>query len=172
MTITLYSSIFNKLNIVMLEELFEEKEKIFKTLANKKRLEILHLLSDREMSVTDMVSMLGVRQANLSQNLTSLRENKLLSTRREGNNIYYRIADGRILKAYLLIREFLRDSKPEISKLDNQLTEIFPFVVDPVCKMRLSYADAYSHLEHEGSKYYFCASGCKNKFKRGPKKFI
>lgn len=156
----------------MLEELFEEKEKIFKTLANKKRLEILHLLSDKEMSVTDMVSMLGVRQANLSQNLSSLRENKLLSTRREGNTIYYRIADSRILKAYLLIREFLRSSKPEISKLDNQLTEIFPFVADPVCKMRLSYSEAHSYLEHGGSKFYFCAKGCKNKFKKNPRRYL
>lgn len=156
----------------MLEELFKEKEKIFKTLANKKRLEILHLLSDREMSVTDMVNMLGVRQANLSQNLSSLRENKLLSTRREGNTIYYKVSDERILKAYLLIREFLKDTKPEILALSKNTSEMFPFVTDPVCKMRLSYSEAHSYLEHGGSKFYFCAKGCKSKFKRNPREYL
>ena len=62
---------------------------LMKVLANPDRLLILCQLSQQEMCVGDLEEHLGIVQPTLSQQLTVLREEKLVSTRREGKNIYY-----------------------------------------------------------------------------------
>jgi len=65
--------------------------KLMKVLANPDRLMILCQLSRGEMRVGDIETLLGIVQPTLSQQLTVLREDGLVSTRREGKNIYYRV---------------------------------------------------------------------------------
>jgi len=65
--------------------------KLLKALANRDRLMILCQLSRGEMRVRDIETQLGIVQPTLSQQLTVLREDGLVSTRREGKNIYYRV---------------------------------------------------------------------------------
>lgn len=160
----------------MYSDLFKAQENITKTLANKKRLEIIHLLRHKELSVNDMVKMLGLRQANLSQHLSVLREEKIVETRREGNKIFYKLSDPRIADAYNLIRGFIKDkfslNEYVIEALSKKDKDLFPIVVDPVCGMRFSYSDAFSLLSLNGTAYHFCANGCKEKFIKNPKKYI
>ena len=61
------------------------------------------------MSVTELVNRTGISQANLSQHLAILRSKGVVSTRREGNNIYYSISNPKIIKAYDLISEVLEE---------------------------------------------------------------
>jgi len=42
---------------------------------------------------------------------------------------------------------------------------------DPVCKMPVSQLTAATTYEHEGKMYYFCSEGCRDEFKRTPKKY-
>ena len=98
----------------------EADAKIFKlhaalcqTLANPVRLRILALLRDGEKSVNELARDLGVPQANISQHLSVLRERNVLSTRREGVSIYYKIAYPKIMKAGDLIREVLFEQMAE-----------------------------------------------------------
>lgn len=64
---------------------------LMKTLANPDRLMLLCQLSQGEMSVGELEEALGIRQPTLSQQLTVLRDEELVDTRREGKYIYYRV---------------------------------------------------------------------------------
>lgn len=65
-----------------------------KTLAHEGRLMILCHLCPGEKSVGELEALLGIRQAAVSQQLARLREENLVTTRREGKTIYYRLADS------------------------------------------------------------------------------
>lgn len=83
---------------------------ICRTIASPKRLEILDALRDNEMTVGGLAAKTGMSQANLSQHLAVLRSGGVVSTRRQGNNVYYALADPRIMQAYDLICEMLRET--------------------------------------------------------------
>lgn len=67
---------------------------LMKTLSNPDRLLILCQLAQGERRVGELESMLGIVQPTLSQQLTVLRGEQLVSTRREGKHIYYSIASA------------------------------------------------------------------------------
>lgn len=69
-----------------------------KSMANENRLLILCHLSEGELSVSDLESMLGLRQPTLSQQLARLRNDGLVATRREGKTIYYSVASEDVSK--------------------------------------------------------------------------
>jgi DNA-binding transcriptional ArsR family regulator len=70
---------------------------LMKVLANPDRLMILCQLAQSELRVGQIEEMLGIAQPTLSQQLTVLREQKLVSTRREGKSIHYRVASPQAL---------------------------------------------------------------------------
>jgi DNA-binding transcriptional ArsR family regulator len=74
-----------------------------KVLANEDRLLLLCRLSQGEMCVGDLEEALGIRQPTLSQQLGVLRNEGVVSTRREGKNIFYSVADARLLKVLELL---------------------------------------------------------------------
>ena len=61
-----------------------------------------------ELSVTDLSERVGCQVPNMSQHLAVLRSAGLVTTRREGSTIYYRLADPRVLEAYRLIQDIAR----------------------------------------------------------------
>lgn len=65
---------------------------LFKALAHPKRLAILKTLRDGERCVCEIEAALDLRQAYVSQQLTILREAGLVCYRKDGWNVYYRIA--------------------------------------------------------------------------------
>ena len=69
-----------------------------KLLANEDRLLLLCQLSQGEMCVGDLEAQLGIRQPTLSQQLGVLRNEGVVSTRREGKNIFYSVADPDLLE--------------------------------------------------------------------------
>jgi DNA-binding transcriptional ArsR family regulator len=70
---------------------------LLKVLSNPDRLLILCQLSQGEARVGELEEMLGIVQPTLSQQLTVLREEELVTTRREGKNIYYSLASTKAL---------------------------------------------------------------------------
>ena len=77
---------------------------VAKALADPKRLCVLQSLADCELSVRELSEQVGCHVPNMSQHLAVLRNSGLVLTRREGNAIYYRIADPRILEACRLLQ--------------------------------------------------------------------
>lgn len=97
--------------------LFELQSEVCKTLASSKRLEIINALKDGEKTVGELVEILGVPKANVSQHLAVMRHKGILLSRRDGVNIYYRIANPKVVQACALMREVLTEQMKERSKL-------------------------------------------------------
>jgi ArsR family transcriptional regulator len=76
---------------------------IFYALAHPVRLEILELLRDGEACVCHIQAMLDQRQAYVSQHLNVLRKAGLVSSRKDGQRVYYQICDPRL---YHVIDDF------------------------------------------------------------------
>lgn len=151
----------------MSTELLSIEEEVFKVIANQKRLEIILLLEKRELNVSQMAEMLGLRQANLSQHLTLLRQQRLVTVRKKGRESYYRLTDNTIAASIRIIHDFLRTQHRINSPIDTRA--LFPIVTDPICGMRFSASQAFDHItDEEGQTHYFCASGCKEKFVKHP----
>lgn len=86
---------------------FELQAEICQTLANPKRLQIVHLLKGAELSVTEIVKAMGLPKANVSQHLSLMRQKGLILSRREGTSIFYRLSSPKITEACALMREVL-----------------------------------------------------------------
>jgi DNA-binding transcriptional ArsR family regulator/YHS domain-containing protein len=145
----------------MYHKVFALEEDVFKVIANQKRLEIIQLLRGRELNVTEMIAMLGLRQANLSQHLSLLRQHKLVTVTKKGREAHYTLTDDNIAKAVQLIYRFLQ-VQHHIEDVPSDT--LFPIVTDPVCGMRISASEAFATAERAGQVYYFCASGCRERF--------
>jgi len=67
---------------------------LMKALGNESRLMILCVLAEGERSVSDLNTIVPLSQSALSQQLARLRQQNLVTTRRESQTIYYSLADG------------------------------------------------------------------------------
>ena len=103
------------------EEIFAMHAEVCKTLADPKRLRIINVLRDGEMTVGEMARTLGLRQANLSQHLMLLRERGVVTTRRQGLNIYYSLSSPKIVQACDLMREVLAEHLARSAQLSQDL---------------------------------------------------
>jgi ArsR family transcriptional regulator len=82
-----------------------------KTLAHEGRLMILCHLGTGEKSVGELEDTLNVRQAAVSQMLARLRDEGLVSTRRDGKTIYYSLSDDKTIQVIGLLYELFCGSK-------------------------------------------------------------
>ena len=76
-----------------------------RALSDPKRLCVLESLASGEQSVGDLSSLVGCQVPNMSQHLAVLRSAGLVTARREGSTVFYRLADPRVLEAYRLIQD-------------------------------------------------------------------
>lgn len=99
------------------KRLYELQAEVCKTLANPKRLEIISALKEGEKTVSDLVGLLGVPKANVSQHLAVMRNTGVLTNRRDGVNIYYSLASPKVTQACMLMREVLTERLKQKSGL-------------------------------------------------------
>ncbi len=78
---------------------------LIKALAHEARMQILCHLIEGEKSVSELESLLGLRQAAVSQQLARLREQGLVASRREGRARLYRLSDRRAHAVVSLVHE-------------------------------------------------------------------
>ena len=89
-------------------KLYEMQAQLCKTLSNPKRLEILDILeAEKEITVNALAEALEIPKANTSQHLAVLRQAGVVSTRRDGINVYYSLRSPRISEACALTRQIL-----------------------------------------------------------------
>lgn len=159
----------------MYKEVFQLHADLLKALAHPRRLEIINLLQGQELSVSDMQEMLALPQANLSQHLILLRRYGIVNYRKEGKRVLYRVAHENFVKASDLMRSVLVErygDSPLAKDLTKSMKQFMPIVTDPVCGMRLSAKTAAASYAHGGALYYFCATGCKKKFVKAPRRYV
>jgi DNA-binding transcriptional ArsR family regulator len=75
------------------DDLAELIARRFRALSDPMRIRILDLLRDQELSVTTLAEQLGAGQQNVSKHLAVLVDSGMLARRKDGNHVYYRIAD-------------------------------------------------------------------------------
>ena len=92
----------------------------FKVLAEPMRLKIMHALWDDERTVGEVIEAVGGLQANVSKHLGVLQQSGLVSRRKEGLRVFYRIADSTVFDLCEVVCESLHD------RLESQIGEIRP----------------------------------------------
>ena len=98
-------------------QIYKLHASICHTLANPKRLEIIDKLRARELSVTALTEALEISQANLSQHLALMRQRGIVTTRREGLNVFYKLSNPKIIQACDLMRQVLLEHLETAAKL-------------------------------------------------------
>lgn len=91
----------------MSRPLYQLKAEFFKTLGHPARIRVLELLSEREHAVAEMLPEVGIEPANLSQQLAVLRRAGLVTTRKEGSNVYYSLASPLFAELLAVARRIL-----------------------------------------------------------------
>ena len=92
-----------------MNELYKIHAEMCKVFSNPTRLEILNLLGDEEMSVTELIEKAKLSQANISQHLAIMKYQGIVTSNRRGKNIYYKLTNPKIIKAFDIIREVLNE---------------------------------------------------------------
>jgi DNA-binding transcriptional ArsR family regulator len=80
------------------------KAELFKALSHPTRISILDALRHGEMTVGDLQDALRIEQSNVSQHLAALRARDLVTARREGTSIWYRVSDPALWKLLDIVR--------------------------------------------------------------------
>lgn len=102
-------------------ELYKWHADMCKVFSHPTRLEILHVLRARQMPVSGLARRLGVTIGNLSQHLNMMKQRRVLVSRKEANNVYYRLANPKVLRAFDLMREILLEQMERESVVVRQL---------------------------------------------------
>lgn len=103
------SSIEHRLDVLHAE--------LCKTFTHPTRIRILNLLRHGEQSVGELTEALGVPQPSVSQHLTVMRNAGVLTSRRQGTNVFYRLTNLKVLVAFDTIREALVENLGEAARL-------------------------------------------------------
>ena len=90
------------------EQIYEMQVRICKAFANSSRLRMLDMLAKREHAVSDIQTELGLSAPNISQHLAILKAAGVVTTRREGKQIFCSLTIPEVKQACGLIREVLR----------------------------------------------------------------
>ena len=91
----------------MTTPLHQLKAEFFKTLGHPARIRVLELLSEREMAVSELLPELRLEASNLSQQLAVLRRAGLVTTRREGSQVYYALTSPQVAELLAVARGIL-----------------------------------------------------------------
>ena len=107
----------------MNDDLFELHAELCKTLADPKRLKVLYLLGDGEKSVSELTKQMNLRQANISQHLSVLRQKGVVESRKKGTTVFYKIAFPKMVKAGNIIRDVLIEQAEQKQKIVRRKTK-------------------------------------------------
>lgn len=103
-----------RFDLALFQENAARAAALLRLLGNEKRLMILCQLADGELSVGDIQRRIALSQSALSQHLALLRDDGVVATRRDGQTIFYRIADHNALRVIETLAELF--CPPEMRK--------------------------------------------------------
>ena len=97
-----------KQDVIKMEVLKLQAE-LCKSLSDPKRLHIIQELRGGERSVSELTEILGLKQSNTSQHLAVLRKIGVISPRKEGSTVYYKLVNPKIAEACDLVHEVIAE---------------------------------------------------------------
>ena len=95
----------------------EFKAGIFQGLAHPTRVAIAESLGEGESSAGALLERLGIEQANLSQHLSVMRAKAIVTSRKEGNQVFYSLRDPVLSEVLNIMRQYFLTHLSEISEL-------------------------------------------------------
>ncbi len=91
----------------MEDRIYQYHAEMCQVLSHPKRLEVINVLREGEMTVTELAQKLGLPIANLSQHLNMMKDRHILSATKRGNMVYYRITNPNLIRCFDMMREML-----------------------------------------------------------------
>ncbi len=110
-----------------MDEITILQAEVLKTLANPRRLDILHRLAEGPCEVGRLAEEIGASQPNVSQHLSVLRAAGLVEAERDGREVRYRLTDPDVIKACAMMRGVLQRRLSRLGRLslhDQAATEL------------------------------------------------
>lgn len=97
--------------------LFERHAEMCKVFSNPIRLMILSALREKEMSVAALADELDAAMGTVSAHLLIMKRQRVLGSRKQGNQVFYSLANPKLLRAIDLIRQILREQMEREGRL-------------------------------------------------------
>ena len=111
-----------------MKNIFKLQADICKIFSNDKRLEIINLLKHKEISNKEIMRETGLSKVSISQHMNVLKSKGVIVSRREGQQLFYSIANPKIIQACTLMREVLveqyRAREREVSRLVKAFNDV------------------------------------------------
>ena len=104
-------------------DLYERHAEMCKVFSNPLRLMVLDRLRETEMNVADLAAGLGQAVGTTSAHLLMMKRQGILVSRRDGKQIFYRLANPKILRAFDLLREIMREQIARQGDLARQIDD-------------------------------------------------
>jgi len=96
---------------------------ICKTLANPLRMEIIDILTEKEMSFGEIQKETASLKSNLSQHISVMLANGILTSRKEGSSVFYKLSSPKVSEACTIMRELLIENIKKNNALLSSLTQ-------------------------------------------------
>jgi DNA-binding transcriptional ArsR family regulator len=88
------------------QELRRFKAEIFQALAHPTRIAVVEALRGGELSAGQLIELLGLEQANASQHFSVLRSKQIVTTRKEGNQVFYSLRDPVLIEVLDILKQY------------------------------------------------------------------
>lgn len=108
---------------LLADSLRQFKAEVFQVLAHPTRVHIVESLGSGELSVGELLTLVNVEPANLSQHLALLRSKGLVLSRKEGNQAYYRLRDPLIEEVMGTMRKYFQNHLEEALRMLKEMGE-------------------------------------------------
>lgn len=119
------------------ESVNEQFARIARALANAHRFELIDVLAQGERTVEDLANEVALSVASTSHHLQALRNAHLVTTRKDGLYVYYRLSDPTIFRLVQMIRDVAESQLAEVNRIvDTYLNN--RFVLEPLTYNELS----------------------------------
>ncbi len=106
------------------QDLFAQFARVGKALSNGNRLELLEFLAQGERSVDDLATVAGLTMGNTSQHLQHLRQVGLVTSRKEGLKVFYRISDDDVIDLLKALRCVAERHVADVERLINSFLTV------------------------------------------------
>lgn len=107
----------------MSQELRRFKAEIFQALAHPTRIAIIESLRGGERSAGQLVEQLGLEQANASQHFAVLRSRQIVSSRKEGNQVFYALRDPVLIEVLDILRRYFDSQLAQTMSMLKEMQE-------------------------------------------------
>jgi DNA-binding transcriptional ArsR family regulator len=104
-------------------EIFDLQAKLCATMANPTRLRIIEVLKGGETSVGAVAEALGLSISTASKQLRLMRDNKVVTARKDAQTVYYRVRHRKIIECCQLVREVLVEDLQDQGRLARDYAE-------------------------------------------------